>query len=154
MSLSGTKAHFCNLKFLWDGTGWVWGFFVFRFVLKPSKKRFAGAAEAALGLLLAIYWIKRLPGTRLCALAEFVCFQFSNQLSRGGNGVPRCQSAQIFIGKVKPLWKVSSNVWKEWMSQPCKIRWDVVDMLYGMDVSLQLLRVILTHWAASPSEEG
>ena len=92
--------------------------------------------------LFAVYWIKWWPGTCLCALAEFVCFQFSNQLSRGGNGVPRCQSAEIFIGKVRPLWKVCSNVWKEWMSQPRDIHWDVVDVLHGMDIPLQLLGVM------------
>lgn len=138
MSLCGTKAFFCNFKFLWDGTGL--GFFC-QVSPETLKIRVAGAAEAVLGLLLAIYWIKRLPRTCLCALAEFICFQFSNQLSCGGNGVPCCQSAEIFIGKVKSLWKVCSNVWKEWMSQPCKIHWDVMDVLHGMNVSLQLLRV-------------
>lgn len=61
------------------------------------KIRFAGAAETVLGHLLD----KAASWTCLCALAEFVCFQ----LSVGGNGVSRSQSAQIFIGKVKPLWK-------------------------------------------------
>lgn len=91
---------------------WKRGFYI-QVAPETLKISFAGSAEAALGLLLAIYWIKRVPRTCLCGLAGFVCFQFSNQLSRGGNGVPRCQSAQIFIGKVKPPWKVSSDVWKE-----------------------------------------
>ena len=56
--------------------------------------------------------------------------------------MPRCQSAEIFIGKVRPLWKVCSNVWKEWMSQPREIHWDVADVLHGMDIPLQLLRVM------------
>lgn len=55
--------------------------------------------------------------------------------------MPCCQPAKIFIGKVKHLWKVCSNVWKERMSQPCKIHWVVVDVLHGTDIALQLLRV-------------
>lgn len=84
------------------GLNRVW--FLFSVWVYPEvlKIRFAGAAEAVLGHLLdeAASW------TCLCALAEFVCFQ----LSVGGNGLSRSQSAQIFIGKVKPLWKVCSSV--------------------------------------------
>lgn len=93
-------------------------------------------------LLASVGHLLGKAGTCLRALTEFVCFQFSNQLSRGGNGVPRCQSAAVFIGKVNPLRKVCSGVWKEWMSQPCAIPWDVADVLLGMDVPLRLLRVV------------
>lgn len=72
-------------------------------------------------------------------LSLFVFSSQTNYLVE--DGVPCCQSAEIFIGKVKSLWKVCSNVWKEWMSQPCKIHWDMMDVLHGVNVSLQLLRV-------------
>lgn len=78
-------------------------FFSVQIYTEVLEIRFAGAAEAVLGLLLA----KAAAWTCLCALAEFVCFQFPNQLSVGGNGV---SCSQIFIGKVKPLWKVCSSV--------------------------------------------
>lgn len=84
------------------------GVFFFPVQVYPEafRIRFAGAAEAVLGHLLD----KAAAWTCLCALAEFVCFQFPNQLSVGGNGLSRSQSAQIFIGKVKALWKVWSSV--------------------------------------------
>lgn len=111
----------------------------FRSVLKPSKE---GLQVLPTLLLASVGHLLVKAGTCLCALAEFVCFQFSNQLSRGGNGVPRCQPAAVFIGKVSPLRKVCSGVWRGWMSQPCAIPWDVADVLHAVDVPLRLLRVV------------
>lgn len=64
----------------------------------------------------------------------------------------RCQSAKIFIGKVKAPWKVCSNAGTEWMCQSCETRWDVVGSAACVGASLEaptLLTALLSEEAFS-----